>query len=504
MKERFKLINYTNLILISYCFVIFSYVFYRAYNLSFTFDEVTTSQIVNGDDWMNFGSSANNHFLNVLLIKGVLILFKPSELVYRLPNLLGFVLYLIYAVKIGKFLNQKSPYISLILLTSMPFVIDFFGLARGYGLSLSFILPSIYFLLKYCQKNHLLFGVMSLLFGILAVLSNFTSLNYFLPLIIILFLFTFFSKENICIKLYTLTIITACFFYFIIPVVFQLKSRGELYFGGRTNFYEDTILTLSRTFAYHQLNIGIANIIFTLLFGLATIFSIIEIFKFIRKRSFDFKIIIPILFVTSILSPIAQNIIFETNFPSERTAVLYYPILILVFLNSINSSSSWFFNGGLKLLSFTFLIHLIFTFNVTYCYSWRYDSGSKEVSIILKEESSQKIGNQSISLGIDYLFTPSVWYYSFGNLQTQEVVRCWEFDMHLEELEPKYYGNSIVRKDKLSHEDAERIYSTNLDYYYLNDFVVNELIRLGYSVQIKKKFEMAGSSLIKLQKLNPN
>lgn len=327
-------------------------------------------------------------------------------------------------------------------------------------------------------------------------------------MLFVLLFITLLSKEKICIKLYTLTSIVVCFLYFIIPIALQLKSQGELYFGGRTGFYNDTILSLSRTFAYHQLNIGLANIIFTSLFGFAALFSIIEIYKAIKKKSFDLNIIIPILFLLSILSPIAQHLVFDTNFLCERTAILYYPLLILVLLNSINSSSSWIFNGGIKLLSISFLTHLILTFNVSYCYSWRYDSGSKEVISILKQESDKKIGDQSISLGIDYLFTPSVWYYrsstSFHNLLQQEVVQCWEYNMHIEELNPKYYGNSIVRKEKLSLEDAEKINSTNLDYYYLNDFVVSELIRLGYSVQIKKKFEMAGSSLIKLHKLNPS
>ena len=94
MTVKPKPIDLVNVTMYVYCVLLFSYVAYRAFSLSFTFDEITTSQIVNGDEWSDFGLAANNHFLNVLLIKASLFFFRPSELVYRLPNVLGFILYL--------------------------------------------------------------------------------------------------------------------------------------------------------------------------------------------------------------------------------------------------------------------------------------------------------------------------------------------------------------------------------------------------------------------------
>ncbi|HQZ43505.1 MAG TPA: hypothetical protein PK735_11515, partial [Flavobacteriales bacterium] len=121
-----KPIDLVNVTMYVYCVLLFSYVAYRAFSLSFTFDEITTSQIVNGDEWSDFGLAANNHFLNVLLIKASLFFFRPSELVYRLPNVLGFILYLVYAVKLGRLLKPSAPYIPLLLLTAMPFILDLF------------------------------------------------------------------------------------------------------------------------------------------------------------------------------------------------------------------------------------------------------------------------------------------------------------------------------------------------------------------------------------------
>ncbi|HQV53735.1 MAG: hypothetical protein IPF95_16505 [Flavobacteriales bacterium] len=339
-------------------------------------------------------------------------------------------------------------------------------------------------------------------FGMLAVLSNFTALNYFLPSLLILFAYTLFSEKRITsLRILIYSVITGMFFYFIIPVILELKNQGELYFGGRTSFYNDTLLSLSRTFAYHFLSIPLANSVFSLLFFVALLFSIITIFRAIQQKSFSIKIILPILFLLSILSPVAQHLFLETSFPTERTALLYYPILILVVLNGADGASEWIEKRLLELLACSFLIHLFLTANTTHCNSWRFDSGSKEVIGFLKEEYDQKGSYEPVSLGIDYLNIQSISYYksaaSFIDLSHHEVVKCWEYDMHLEELDPMYYGTTIVRKDKLSPEDAEKIVSAHLDHYYLNDFVVNELIRLGHSLKVEKHFVLAGSSLIK-------
>lgn len=491
-----------NTIIFIHCILLFCYVLYRAHAVSFTYDEVTTTQIANGEEWMEFGKAANNHILNVILMKGALLLFDRSDLVYRLPNVLGFILYLVYAVKLSKLLQPSSPYVPFILLTSMPFVLDFFSLARGYGLALSFALPSIYFLLNYCGSNKLLLGLGSLIFGMLAVLSNFTAFNYFLPLLLILFGYTLYSRKNLLAKLTVFGSATGAFFYFVLPIVLQLKDQGELYFGGRNDFYHDTILSLSRTFAYHALSLPLAAILFTLLFTIAVLFSVITLFK-AEKKPFDVNTILPILFVLTVLSPLVQHEVLETSFPTERTALLYYPFMILVLVNGLKEVHVRIQTGLLTGLAVVFLSHTLLTSNFTHTYSWRFDHGSKEVVNILMEESKKSGHANAITLGLDYLYVPTVSHYKIANrldsLTEHEVVHCWEYDMHIEELDPMNYGSSITRKTELSREDAERLVVTGLDYYYLNDFVVAELIRHGYTATVQKHFETAGSSLIMLR-----
>ena len=486
--------------LILYGTALFTYILLRSYYLSFTFDEVVTSSIVNSPDWFKMPEGSNNHYINTLLMKLSVSMFGESEFTLRLPNSLSFILYFIYSVKIANLNNKPIALATLVLLTSMPFVIDFFSLARGYGLSLAFMLPSIYYFLLYFKNTAILALVFSVLFGMLGVLSNFTLFNYFLPLILSLLFFTLFLSQAKKKKIYAISIIMALIIPFIVvilPLLFKLKEGGQLYFGGNTNFFYDTIFSLGRCFAYYKINITFSIVIFTSLFILAFIISIFSLIKFVRNKQVNFKTAFSLIVILSVVAPILQSILFKTSFPAERTALMFYPLIIIAISGTVyvfQKQHQLFFN----VLSLFFFIFFIVTINTTHCYSWRYDGGTKYA---IKELASIINKDEPKTIGVNYIFNPSVNYYRYKyevlSLNIVEVTKCWEYDLNLEELDPYYYQAGESSKTVLTLEDGERLKSLNLDFYYLDKFIVNELKRLRFNIEIIKSFEYSRSFLIK-------
>ena len=313
-----------------YAFAVFSYVLLRSYNLSYTFDEITSMQIATGDDWYMFTTNSNNHILNTILMRASIWLFEISEFTLRLPNALGCLFFLGFAYKIGCFLGNKKLLITVVLLTSMPFLIDFFSLARGYGLALGFMMASLYYVLKYQKSKHILLALASTLFAMLAVLSNFTLFNYFLALTCILLLIAFLADHSRVKKLLAVLVVlitTGIFLYILTPLLFELKNGGQLYFGGRTGFVYDVVYSLGRCFAYNQISIGLGEFLFGLLFGLAGIIALWSSFRSIIKRQLTSNAVLSILFVLCCMAPILQHLLFGTNYPAERTAAMYYLLL---------------------------------------------------------------------------------------------------------------------------------------------------------------------------------
>ena len=168
--------------------ILFAYTVLRARLLSFVHDESLSYFVINhvGHWW----STANNHLLNSVLMLVCQKLFGDSELSLRLPNLFAHLLFMIFSILILKKLKDDILTTSgFLLLNTNPFMLDFFGLARGYGLSLSFMMVSIYYFIKMQETQHqynkMLFY--TFYFANLAILANFMMLNYYLSLIVVIF-----------------------------------------------------------------------------------------------------------------------------------------------------------------------------------------------------------------------------------------------------------------------------------------------------------------------------
>ncbi len=93
--------------------------------------------------------AANNHALNSLLAKAASSLFGTSEIALRLPNVLALAAYGVFSWLILR--SFRSGWIGmagLALLMLNPFLLDYFSMARGYGLSLGLMMPGLFLLAR--------------------------------------------------------------------------------------------------------------------------------------------------------------------------------------------------------------------------------------------------------------------------------------------------------------------------------------------------------------------
>lgn len=121
---------------------------YRASITGITYDEAFT--------YLNYSKSlsgflrielANNHPINSLLIYLFTKLTNQpyNELTIRLPNIIAFAFYLFICYKVS--LEFKYPFLTFSLLSLNYYLDEFFGLARGYGISTTFVITALYFYL---------------------------------------------------------------------------------------------------------------------------------------------------------------------------------------------------------------------------------------------------------------------------------------------------------------------------------------------------------------------
>src|SRR4051812_8289840 len=127
---------------------VFALCIYRAATQSFTIDESFTFlhyvDVKLGDALVDY--SANNHVLQTLLMRVFRGVLGRSEIVLRIPTLIGTLLFLTatYRIAVASLGPRRILPLALLLMTLNPLVLDLLVAARGYALALGLSWWSFY------------------------------------------------------------------------------------------------------------------------------------------------------------------------------------------------------------------------------------------------------------------------------------------------------------------------------------------------------------------------
>lgn len=463
MKRLFKPNIVALFILIISIFLI-SFAFIKAALSGLTFDESFTYlnfvkvPLINNFVYFN----ANNHFLNSLLIRLATYVFGSSEIVIRLPNVLSFIPFLISSYYIlKKIVTPVLLPLSFLIIVSNPYVLEFFTLARGYGISISFITCSIYFLIVIAQslKPTLTQHFLCISFATLSVLSNLSTLNFFISICLVLFFVDFYKKfvtfkEKFEFKtffdfLFNKTNLIIYVSWVILMAIFTLpiylmKFKDQLYYGGTISFWEDTVKSLVRTSFYHKITDQGEFIIqwFILITILFSIF--IFIWKFLKNKELVEIILLGLLLLT-VLSTLLQNILLNGRYLVERTALFFIPLYFLVFIvltNKIYLVSNKKIKKIIFYLTLLLTMFLFYNLNnnlsIKYTEEWSFDSNTKDAFYT----SKPYLNSESI-ICTGRLFFPTLTYYT-----------------------KEYSKNNVINLDEKKNEG----FSTKCNIYYLDKY----------------------------------
>ncbi len=445
--------------------LLFWYVFQRAILLSLTHDESATTDLVSVAlaDIMfapNQFQTANNHILHSILMKWSVTAFGWKEWSIRLPNILFFVLY--YATA-AWYIHQLSKNLfmriaGVFILCTVPYLLDFFSLARGYGMANAFSLAAIVLLITYFQHAEKKYLLLSFCFAALAVYSNFTWLNIYLGLWLLLNLGTilFFRTENgkslvntlVNNNIYPLLISSFLALLIYKPISF-LRRQDEFKWGTADwstsfkNFIND--LLYGHSFFSTGSENSVKIIGFVLIAG-----TIISVLIFVRhyllckKNAFTSfyakaSVLSLLLLLIIITSTIAQRHLLNTYYIDGRKATLYIPVLLCF----LTASGAWLkekYNSAGSIywiiISVVFLSQFCLSFNFKSCREWWYDASSKQAfQIICADSASNK------KTAINWLFT-----HSFNVYNNHFYNHCL---------------STVVRTDASADQLA------NIDYYYI-------------------------------------
>ena len=396
---------------------------FRAVYLSFTIDESITYSILQGD--LTYLMTANHHILNTFLMKISGGLFGESELALRLPNV---ILCLVYVLFVYRFLRlEKSGWAALLGVTILllnPFLIDFFSLARGYGLSVGFMMGSLYYLLRknLAEQNFAFYMndvILTIVFAILALFSNLSTINFFIAVLLILIVqyillhrrLSFNIKNHL--QFSAVVILALIALYLAMDRLLMLNEAKQLYFG--VDSLSDMLATLYVNVLYHFNNFTILSIFIGIVFVLAAL--VIAVTKKFDSQLFKLYIILVLL----ISATVTQHYFFDAKYPAERTAIYFVPVFGVfvyrlfseLYQLSNNKPSRWLVRSGLV----TIILMTVINFSqwsrtsFTNTSVWKFDMHTKEVAIKIGALGYEECRTESFTLSNHWLFQPTLNYY---------------------------------------------------------------------------------------------
>jgi len=359
-------------------------------------------------------------------------LFGAQEIFLRLPNILAFILYSFFTYKI---LIKVSNVFLMLLGTSLlllnPYLLDFFCLARGYGLSLGFGLAALFFLFKqdgFITYKHYIKGLsLSLLFSLLSAYSNLICINLNVSLMIVFLIELFFLVKNKTIQLnkkrigaiVVIFILNLFFLFILVNQLLVLKNNNELYFGKPNGFIDSTLTILIHRSIYlsyygEQFWIRIRQIIIMV--------YLITIVYQICSKEYSHLARITILLLLMVFASILQHYMFDALYPSERTALIFIPLFGLFIYYLFLDIYSKLFTKRITKIAFNLFIllifclplgwHLVNNLNLKYTIDWKQDSYTKDIMKIIIENHKKDIYKSGkISISNTWFFESSINYY---------------------------------------------------------------------------------------------
>lgn len=486
--------------------LLFTYTAIRAYLLSITWDEAfnylefTRNGIL--FSYNAGGMSANNHLLNTWLTYLTTSLFGVSEFSLRIPNLIAHILFLFFTAKISFEFSSRLFVVSAFLVLNLnPYLLDFFSLSRGYGLSYGLLAGSIWYLYLFLKNNLAVkYSILSLLFSMVATLAHLTLIQFVFSLTIVIFIIDYFfsvPKNSIAKKIFSVVkknyLSTTCLIIFcmiILPLGTGLHKAGALFYGGNKGFWTDTVLTVIDRLLYEKsYPILLKSFLSFSCIILMLLTLVIVIRKIRNKKTRAYQLMLPALLILLCLCSfvsILQHYLFNTLYLTERTA-LYLLILfsfLFVFLakDFIESNRKIFFI--MPFVAGIVLLHFINCFNLYYVLEWKWDADIK--TMIKDIEASRKINSEpkfNLTMGVPLEFEQPVNFYRVTNNLSWLNVATRENTFH--PLHDYYF---VMEADlKKTNPDSLQLIKT---YSYMNNALWKPKYRpLQFDIKLSKKVD---------------
>jgi hypothetical protein len=383
--------------------------------------------------------AGNNHYLNTWLTSLTTGGLGVSELTLRLPALTAYVLFLYYTARLCNELSSPLQRVSaFVVLNGNPYVLDYFSLARGYGLAHALLAGSLWYLYRFFQTDlRVRYSRASLGLAILAVAAHLTLVHFLISLTVVIVLATalcapagsgVLQRVSYALRINVLGLMAVGLS--LVPAAFvirKLRHVRSLFYGG-TSFWHDTVLDLFEASLYEKQypallgswlgtpSLPLNNLLGALAILVMTVALWVSI-KRVTRRPRPRDLFLPavvLLLCSCVLALVAQHHLLGVLYLKRRTG-MYLLILgafVLVMLADAMTRTSRKWRYCLPVIAILVTLHLLNCLNLAYALEWKQDADVKRMlaDIAAANERTPGVERRTV-LGVNLEFEAPVNFY---------------------------------------------------------------------------------------------
>jgi hypothetical protein len=358
-------------IVIAVCLVIL-YVAIRSFTVDVTHDEAYSFYNVKHFWYVEALCTANTHWLNSVAIKIALLFGSESNWAIRwFSTFSAIVFFTVCYFFIRSLNNIYHKLFACTLLLFNLYVLDYFGLARGYASGLMFEGMALLLFIQSLRQQHRRLAFLALLSAGLSAIGNYSFVYFFIAFSVVYFFCFHFKKGFSCFRSLAFYIdATLCLgvLGFIVRAwIFIIRCSMDL--GAGTDSIKEVCMSFINGLVYFKfIYSGTASTIITcLLLGLIIITCFYGIFKF-KKHKIDIYFFCSLM-LSIILFILAVNFFcLKIVLPYERSALFMFPLVCICIIYFV--SEAFHFPGrNIVLIVYSVTSLFIFSRKATLTYT---------------------------------------------------------------------------------------------------------------------------------------
>ena len=407
--------------------LLFAYVALRAARLPITWDEAYnylefTRQ---GLFWPTRlrAMSANNHYLTTWLSLLTTTAFGVSALALRLPTLAAYVLFLYYTARLAA--ELPSPALrgsAFLVLNFNPYLLDFFSLARGYGIAFGLLAGSVWHLWRsFTVEGRSRHADASLALAALAVSAHLTMIHFLLLLAVVVAVRTTlqtppawslgrrlgYAARARAVGWIAVGVVAVP----ALLVIQRLRGANAFFYGGTTGFWHDTVVGVMRASLYERPYAG-GPIVGTLplsallgalalaVIGLALCRAVQTLRPGAASRTRALAAL-AVLVSGCAIGSIVQHHLLGVRYLTDRTALylLLLTLFVAVLLADEAGRKGSRTRYALPMLAALMTVHLLGSLNLTHVLEWKVESDVRRALADIARRREPGQGERPVMLG---------------------------------------------------------------------------------------------------------